>query len=118
MAREKLITLKKSDFTVQTFRAGGKGGQHQNKKDTGVRIIHGESGAVGESREERSQYQNKRNALKRLSESKEFKFWLNKIIFELTGGKTIDERVDEMMTPGNIQVEAIGPDGGWIEWQP
>ena len=65
MKKELLFSITKKDFEVQTFRSGGKGGQHQNKTDSGVRIIHRASGAVGESRSERSQLVNKRLALKR-----------------------------------------------------
>ena len=46
--REKLFSIK--DFEVQTFRSGGPGGQNQNKRNTGVRIIHKSSGAKEESR--------------------------------------------------------------------
>jgi protein subunit release factor B len=60
------VTLK--DCDVQTFRAGGNGGQNQNKRDTGVRIIHRASGARGEARDERSQLQNKRLAFKRMTD--------------------------------------------------
>lgn len=60
------VTLK--DCEVQTFRSGGKGGQNQNKRDTGVRIIHRASGARGEARDERSQLQNKRLAFKRMAD--------------------------------------------------
>lgn len=60
------VTLK--DCEVQTFRSGGKGGQNQNKRDTGVRIIHHPSGARGEARDERSQLQNKRLAFKRMAD--------------------------------------------------
>lgn len=56
----KSVTLK--DCCVDTFRAGGHGGQRQNKVETGVRIVHLESGAVGEARELASQIQNKRKA--------------------------------------------------------
>lgn len=59
------VTLK--DCEVQTFRSGGKGGQNQNKRDTGVRIIHHPSGARGEARDERSQLQNKRLAFVRMA---------------------------------------------------
>ena len=51
---------------VETFRAGGKGGQHQNVTDSGVRLKHLLSGVVVTAREERSQYRNKRTALRRL----------------------------------------------------
>ena len=77
MSKKLLFSVTKKDFEIQTFRSGGKGGQNQNKRDTGVRIVHRESGATGESREERSQAQNKKNAFKRLTESLKFKLWLN-----------------------------------------
>ena len=47
MSRELLFSLTKNDFELQFFRAGGKGGQKQNKTSSGCRIIHKESGAVG-----------------------------------------------------------------------
>jgi protein subunit release factor A len=67
------VTIK--DCRVQTFRAGGSGGQNQNVRDTGVRIIHAPSGAVGEARDSRHQKQNKRSAFRRMAESKEFQTW-------------------------------------------
>lgn len=114
-----LFRLTKKDFKIQTFKAGGKGGQHQNKTDSGVRIIHKVSGARGESRSERSQLVNKKLAFKRLIESPKFKLWLNGVVAELTTGKTIEQRVDEKMKPENIRVEIVGEDGKWqIEPQP
>lgn len=67
------VTIK--DCIVQTFRAGGPGGQNQNKRDTAVRVVHPPSGAVGESREHRFQLQNKRQAFKRMAETHEFQSW-------------------------------------------
>lgn len=72
-----VLTLSKKDFVVQYFRAGGKGGQHQNKTSSGCRIIHPASGARGEARDSRSQSQNRKNAFIRLTESVKFKLWLN-----------------------------------------
>lgn len=60
---------------MQTFRVGGSGGQNRDKRDTGVRIIHPPSGAVGEARESRKQIVNKRTAFKRMGESVEFQQW-------------------------------------------
>lgn len=51
---------------VETFRSGGKGGQHQNKTDSGVRLIHGPTGVRAASRTDRSQHRNKQVALERL----------------------------------------------------
>jgi protein subunit release factor A len=56
---------------VETFRAGGKGGQHQNTTNTGVRLVHRPTGLRVESRTERSQLQNRRRALTRLREKLE-----------------------------------------------
>jgi protein subunit release factor A len=56
---------------VETFMAGGKGGQHQNKTESGVRLVHLPTGVVVTSREERSQHRNKSIALERLRKALE-----------------------------------------------
>jgi protein subunit release factor B len=98
-------SVTKKDFEVQTFRAGGKGGQNQNKRDTGVRIIHKDSGAVGESREERSQLQNKKRAFERLLSSWKFKRWHSMKIREIIEGETLEEKVARQMRPENLLIE-------------
>jgi protein subunit release factor B len=64
---------------MDTFRSGGPGGQNQNVRDTGVRFTHHASGAVGESREHRYQWQNKKTAWKRMAEHPKFKIWVTTI---------------------------------------
>ena len=55
-----------AECDVQTFRAGGPGGQHQNVTDSAVRLVHRPTGVTVTSRAQRSQYLNKMDALRRL----------------------------------------------------
>jgi len=57
-----------AECRVETFRAGGPGGQHQNKTESGVRLVHLPTGVRVVAREERSQYRNRAKALERLRE--------------------------------------------------
>ncbi len=57
-----------SECRIDTFRAGGKGGQHQNTTESGVRLTHLPTGIVVIARDERSQHRNRKIALERLRE--------------------------------------------------
>lgn len=111
--RELLFSVTKKDLKIETFRSGGKGGQHQNTTESGVRISHPESGAVGESRSERSQYTNKKLALQRLVNSKEFQLWCKKKAFEILGiyktreelEKEVEKMIERDLKNGNIKIE-------------
>jgi len=107
--KEKLFSVTRKDFDIQTFRSGGKGGQHQNKTDSGVRIIHRESGAIGESREERSQHQNKKIALRKLANNDRFKSWVKLKASKLA---KVEEMVDKEMQLENLKIE-VREDGKW-----
>lgn len=52
---------------IEKFHSGGPGGQHVNKTESGVRIIHIPTGITVSSTKERSQFMNKQDALKKLS---------------------------------------------------
>lgn len=51
---------------VETFRASGPGGQHRNRRESGVRLRHRPTGIVVTATERRSQHQNREIALERL----------------------------------------------------
>jgi protein subunit release factor B len=99
-------TVPRSDLRLEFFRAGGKGGQKQNKTSSACRITHVPSGAVGESREERSQTQNRKIALERLAANRKFRGWCALQLSAMEQGfKNIEAKVARDMVESNLKIE-------------
>jgi protein subunit release factor B len=108
--REKVLSVTIRDCDVEHFRCGGPGGQNQNKRDTGTRIRHRASGAVGESREHRTQLANTSAAWKRMAASSTFRVWIGRQLLTESPAET----ADKLMAPENLTIE-IRESGKWTE---
>jgi protein subunit release factor B len=105
MARELLLRVTAADCEWTYFNAGGHGGQHQQKNDTACRVVHSPSGARGESREFKSQLQNRRAAWRRMASSSEFRLWAQ---MRAAGYASIEAKVEDWMRPENLLIEYFG----------
>ena len=111
--KELLFSVTKKDFDIQYFCTGGPGGQSQNKTASGVRIVHKDSGAVAESREERQQHQNLKIAFKRLTSSDKFQLWLKIKTSEMLMHETIEQQLERILAPENIRTEVKDEKNRW-----
>lgn len=110
--RTKLFSVTIDDCKIETFTVGGNGGGGKDTSNTGVRLTHTPSGAVGRAVDQRSQLANKRLAFGRMARTKEFQLWAKLECHRLSGRKSVAQLVDEWMEPENLKVEVF-EDGNW-----
>lgn len=65
------VVVREGDLEITFFKSTGPGGQHKNKRETAVRIVHLPTGVTVSATEERSQARNREVALERLAEKLE-----------------------------------------------
>lgn len=107
MSEKKLLfSVTMKDLEMQTFSVGGHGGGGKDTSNSGVRLIHTASGAVGEGRDHRSNTRNREDALVRLANTPKFKQWHKVECAKRMGQQIpetpeqIKERVDRMVDDG------------------
>jgi len=106
-----LFSITRDQFDISFFRASGPGGQKVNKTSSACRIVHRASGASGESREERSQPQNKKIAFHRLIETKKFQAWVRmQAAAKFKGFADAEAQVEKMLAPENLKIEFFDPE--------
>lgn len=110
MDRVLLFSVTKKNLVIQYFSGKGAGGQHRNKSQNCVRMIHPDSGASVIATEQRSRRQNLKMALKRLAKHKKFNIWVRIKASEITlDTYDINKEVDEMMSEENLKIEYFTP---------
>lgn len=67
VVKQGTVDIKEKDVDLSFFRGSGAGGQHRNKVETGVRLVHKPTGVIVEAVSERSQHQNREIAWERLN---------------------------------------------------
>lgn len=111
--RQTLFTLKAGrDLIFTTYKSSGPGGQHRNKVESAVTLLHKDSGVKVKAADTKHQARNKKIALKRLVGHPKFNAWVRLHAAAIIKGfndfeAMIKERVAKMMHPRFLKVEYI-----------
>jgi len=111
---KKLFSVTRKNCRWDYYKGSGPGGQKRNKTENCCRCTHKDSGAVGKSEDGKSKEHNKRNAFKRMAETKEFKKWVRLESARLSGELVRIEEYVEREMKYNVRVE-VKEEGKWKE---
>lgn len=112
--KELLFSITANDCEWSYTRGTGKGGQKKNKTSSAVHCMHRPSGAHGYSEASRSQLDNKREAFRKMAESKEFRDWWRIEVARRSGELLeIEDTVNREMN--RVKVEIKDESGRWTE---
>lgn len=114
MGKELLFSVTKKDLRIEWFSGTGAGGQYRNKHQNCVRIHHQESGALVTGQSNRNREVNLKEAFSNLIKDPKFKLWHANKCNEVITGKSIEQKVEEMMAPENILVECHDENNRWV----
>jgi len=112
-AKPVLFSVTIHDCDVETFRCSGNGGQNVNKVESGVRIIHRASKAMGRACDTRDQLRNKRLAFERMAKTVKFQNWIRIEANRRLGFPSVEQLVEKAMHPSNLLVEVRNSEGRW-----
>lgn len=106
MSRELILSITKKDFDIQYFSGKGAGGQHRNKHQNCVRMLHRDSGVSATGQSSKSRQANEREAFNTIVKSKEFETWRKmEVSHRLATGSSVREAVRLSMREENLKIE-------------
>jgi len=111
--RKPLFSVTANDCDWSYTKGTGAGGQKRNKTSSAVHCTHRASGAHGYSESSRSQFENRRDAFVKMTETDRFQKWLQLEFMKRTGElNEIERRVEEELRKVKTEIRI---DGRWTE---
>jgi protein subunit release factor B len=119
--KELLFAVTRDDCEWTYYIGPGDGGQKKQKTHSAARCVHKESRAEGKCHDSRSQWENRKTAFKRMTETDKFKLWVKLEVSRRTRDKNYEQQeqerleryINNTMKPENILTQIL-KDGQWV----